>query len=241
MTGDEYEELDWYSRLKKWFMNNNEESDMVIDAEWKILDVNDNAQKMMVVQPNIPFPIGVHVTDPVIHISIFTTVETYDWEKPKKADNFRALLVQNDESHFIKFVLMGRNDEIVLRVDLDTQYLNKKEFNTALSSLIHGGNWCLTKLEGLYYGMDEMEGEGVMNEEKALEPLKLGIQIDLNRGRKTKDIIRDLVTAGMEQDLAAQIVMEVVENPITVNKCNDQGEYPISKEEEESKTDAYIH
>ena len=114
-------------------------------------------------------------------------------------------------------------------MDLDTQYLNKSEFNTAMSSLIHGGRWWLSK-----FGMSEY-GIGNMSEEEALEILKLGIQIDLNRGREKAEIIQDLVLAGMNESLATEVVFEVAANPITSNGTKK------SKEEDKDKTDAYIH
>ena len=184
---------------------------MIVDSEWSIKENPGFPKGMLVENKDVPFPIGLSVEDGVIHVSIYTNIETYDWDKEQKADVFRKLLIQNDESRFIKFVLANRNDEIVLRVDLDTQYLNKSEFNTALSSLIHGGRWFLSQFGMSGYGI------GDMSEEEALEILKLGIQIDLNRGREKSEIIRDLVMAGMNENLATEVVFEVAANPITSN------------------------
>ena len=221
--------MDWYDKVKKWFTDEDENSNMIIDSQWVVRDHPNFKNGMLVENKDVPVPIGVQIKDGVIHVSIYTTIETYSWEKDQKADVFRELLIQNDESQFIKFVLANRNDEIVLRVDLDTQYLNKSEFNTAVSCLIHGGRWWLSK-----FGMSEY-GLGDMSEEEALEILRLGIQIDLNRGREKAEIIQDLVMAGMNEKIATEIVFEVAANPITSNgKKRD-------KKGDEDKTDAYIH
>lgn len=201
---------------------------MIIDSHWSVREDPSSKNTLLVENKDVPFPIGLNIEDEVIHVSIYTNIETYNWEKEQKADVFRELLIQNDESRFIKFVLANRNDEIVLRVDLDTQYLNKSEFNTALSGLIHGGRWWLSQFGMSGYGM------GDMTEEEALEILKLGIQIDLNRGREKSEIIRDLILAGMNESLATEVVFEVARNPITSNGTT-------TSEEEEEKTDAYIH
>ena len=221
--------MDWYKKVRKWFSEGNEETNMIIDSNWNIKEHPSLEKGLLVENKDVPFPIGVEINDEVIHVSIYTTIETYSWEKEQKADIFRELLIRNDESRFIKFVLANRNDEIVLRVDLDTQYLNKSEFNTAMSSLIHGGRWWLSK-----FGMSEY-GIGNMSEEEALEILKLGIQIDLNRGREKAEIIQDLVLAGMNESLATEVVFEVAANPITSNGTKK------TKEEDKDKTDAYIH
>jgi len=220
--------MDWVKKVKKWLSEETEGSNMIIDSHWSVRENPTSKNILMVENKDVPFPIGLNIENEVIHVSIYTNIETYNWEKEQKADVFRELLIQNDESRFIKFVLANRNDEIVLRVDLDTQYLNKSEFNTALSCLIHGGRWWLSQFGMSGYGM------GDMTEEEALEILKLGIQIDLNRGREKSEIIRDLIVAGMNESLATEVVFEVARNPITSNGTK-------ASEEEEDKTDAYIH
>lgn len=221
--------MDWINKVREWFSEENEDSNMIIDCHWSIMDNPSSPNGMLVENKDVPFPIGINIDDGVIHVSIYTNIETYDWDKEQKADVFRKLLIQNDESRFIKLVLANRNDEIVLRVDLDTQYLNKSEFNTALSSLVHGGRWFLSQFGMSGYGI------GDMSEEEALEILKLGIQIDLNRGREKSEIIRDLVMAGMNENLAMEVVFDVAANPITSNGKKNVGQG------EKEKTDAYIH
>ena len=201
--------MDWYATLKEWFEHSEEDSKMVIDDVWEVKDHPELKNGLLVSHPNIPFSVGVHIKEDLIHLIVYTSIKTSELPLEDKVVIYRDLLIMNDETNFIKFILIGRYDIVALRSDIDPQYLNKAEFNNNLNHIIVAGNWLLSKIT-------PTEEEAQKMQDMMVETLKMGVQAELDRGTPKEEVVKQLVNAGMPEDQAVKLVEEVVNKPVKV-------------------------
>jgi hypothetical protein len=212
--------MDWIDKVTKWFNASKADKDSrIINDSWTVNTQAKNPSKLMVAHDFVPFTLNVDVGEKVMNIILYTTIETATWPTNDRLKLYRDLLIRNDESVFVKFILAGRNDSIALRMDLNLVYLNKTEFNDSLEAMIDGGYWLLNKLE-------------ISEKEEILMKNIIGnIQKRLNQGYSEKKIITEMINAGIIEDDAIMLVKETQKRMKEGDKV---------EQEEEDDTDKYI-
>ena len=191
----------WLETIKEWFEQEEPESDLIIDEKWNMSDLNGEATRFAVSNENLPFEIGVYVNREFAHISVYSNLETANWDVKDQRDIYHDLLIQNNKDLFAKYYLMGDMDTVAVRTEVDLEYFNKKEFNDALQAVILGSMWLLRKM-GL---LDESSCE--VSEEELLENRILKM---LAKGQKKHEIISCLIENDrMDPETATEIVFNL--------------------------------
>jgi hypothetical protein len=196
----EEEEADWYPTLIKWFESTDASTDLYIDKEWIITKKDDENQRMLVSQEELPFQLLVDVGEYFIHISLYTNLETAVKTIEERLKLYRDLLILNDETYMVKFVLSGRNDEIVLRTDLDKCTLGKEEFNDAIVSILFGVEG-LRKVLGVH---------GPPADEQKEKEATIAAIVSALKTKPKKEVVKMLVNAGMPKDTALTMVDDII-------------------------------
>lgn len=189
--------MEWAQKVIKWFEGaTNDRNSMVINDMWTVKNDKDSPSRLMVAHDFIPFSFMVDVGNQVMNLNLYTQIETATWPINDRLKLYRDLLIRNDESIFVKFILAGRNDAVALRMDLNLVYLNKTEFNDSLEAMIDGGYWLLNKLD-------------ISEKEEILMKTIIGnIQNRLVEGSDEKRIIKEMINAGIEESDALMLVKE---------------------------------
>lgn len=201
--------MDWYATLKEWFEHHEQDSKLILDDEWTVQDHPELKNGLLVEHPNIPFSIGIHIKGDVIQMIVYTSIDTHTIPVEDRVEIYRDLLIMNDESDFIKFTLIGRYDRIALRTDIDPQYLSKLEFNNILNHFILAGKWLISKI-------NPPEDEQDKVRQMMIQTLKMGIQMELDKGTDEETIINQLTAAGVPEEVALELLQEVKSTPVKV-------------------------
>ena len=214
--------MEWVEKVTKWFeKGTGVKGSMIINDQWSVKPEASNPNRLMVAHDFIPFSLVVLISDKVMNLMLFTNIETATWPTNDRLKIYRDLLIRNDESVYVKFILAGRNDTIALRMDLNLVYLNKTEFNDSLEAMIDGGYWLLNKLD-------------ISEKEEILMKSIIGnIKKRLDEGVNEKRIIKEMVNAGIMETDAKMLVKET-------QKRMKEGEPTGEEGEDGETTDRYI-
>jgi hypothetical protein len=188
---------EWLERVKTWMSNEEEGSEMLIDNVWE-LEVTD--ESIMGTAEDIPYSIQIDVSEEFINILVHTGLETATMANDERLDLYRKLLILNDETQMMKLVLNGRNDEIVIRTDLDLASLGKEEFNDAIISVLVGADGLHSILGSTG---DEEEEEDA---EEAINAIVAALRF------KSRDQVVDMLInqVGMDREDAIKLVDRII-------------------------------
>ena len=170
----------------------------LVNQKWEISPIEDS-DIIMASTEDLPFSIGIEVTDRFVNLVIYTGIETAVIPNQERLKLYRDILLLNNENQMMKFLLAGREETIGIRVDLDIMSLGKTEFDDALSSLIIGAEALRTALSSDSNDTDKDKENDIVNI----------ISSELESGRSADSIINDLVSAGMQKEDAVAIVKEI--------------------------------
>lgn len=213
--------MDWIKKVKKWFQDSSDKGQpMIIDDMWTVEADPENENKIYVNHDFIPFSLMVLVGKKVMNLILYTNIDTATWSHADRLTLYRDLLVRNDESLYVKFILAGRNDTIALRMDLNLVYLNKEEFNDSLEAMIEGGYWLLNKLN-----IEEKE-------ELLMKNIIGNITKRLEQGITEDRLVKEMINAGIMEKDAQMLITE------TKKRMLDAGN--TKKETKSSSTQSYI-
>jgi hypothetical protein len=181
-------------KVKKWLETTIEQSSMAIDHGWAIDVAPDNPKFMVIDSKQMPFKIIVNVEPDVTYIAFVTGLNLQGQPPDVTVNIMTDLLIQNNSMKLSKFCIMGKEETLILRTDLYTNYFNKKEFNMALESVIVGGRWLLAQL-----------GQSENDSIKVKEMSSLG-SAELLKGTTKDEVIAKMVKAGFEEVRAKELV-----------------------------------
>jgi hypothetical protein len=181
-------------RVRKWLENTIEKSERAVDHGWQV-EVDPKDETFMVIDsPKMPFKIIVSVEKEISYIAFITGLKLAGQASDVLTNVFRDLLYQNKSMNLSKFCLMEPDDTLILRTDLYTNYMNKKEFSIALEAVIMGGRWLIAQL-------GQSEDENI----KAKEMSSLG-SAELLKGTPKDEVVAKMIKAGYEEDKAKALV-----------------------------------
>ncbi len=196
------EETENIEKIKKWFQEVDENSEMIIDDKWEFKNIQGNSHAFIVSNNNLPFEVGLYIMNDVIQITVFTNMATKTMTLKEQRDIFRDLLIRNNKDLFVKYYLAGVKNTLALRTEINQESLSKREFNDALQALIYGTKWLLDKMGGL---------ENVCCDETDLEKgIKELITKLLEQGYGKHDIINRIIQKrDMEPEDATERVFAI--------------------------------
>jgi hypothetical protein len=184
-------------KVKKWLENTIESSESAIDHGWTVEVSKENERLMIIDTPQMPFKILVQVDDELTYCAFITSIDTKGVPAHEIEPVLRRLLLQNKDMGLSKFCLLGDHDNICLRTDLYTDYMNKDEFNMALEAVIIGGRWLIAEL-----GQSEDENR-IFKEMSSLGAA------ELLKGTSHEDVVAKMVTTGFPEDKAKALVDKI--------------------------------
>lgn len=151
-------------RIKQWFDEKDDNSDMIIDEKWDMHDLNGDSRSFAVSHNNLPFEIGLYIERDAVQITVYSNLETSCWEMEQQRDIYRDLLIRNNKDLFIKYFLAGENGTVALRTEINVENFNKEEFNDALQAVIFGSQWILRKMGVIVEKKCEVNPEEIVRE-----------------------------------------------------------------------------
>ncbi len=186
---------EWRKKIKKWLEEGLESSDFFTNIDWEVTEKENN--QILLGHSDIPYNISMILEDSFLSLTVFSGIETAVDGPEDRLKVYRKMLIANDELKLVKLVLGGRNDELVIRTDLDLATLGKEEFYDALLSVIIGAER-LKKILGLEDG------------EESEELTKALVSLLKEMGKDS--VIEMLVTkGGMNKEEAATLVESIIE------------------------------
>lgn len=219
---------DFHLTVKKWLEETLEDSEQAVDNKWKVETDEDNSKFMLIDSPKMPFKIIVSVEEDITYIAFVTGLKLLDQAPEVIAPIYRDLLIQNNVMQLSKFCLMGEDDTLCLRVDLYTHYMDKKEFNMALESVMVGGRWLIAQL-------GQTEDENVLAKEMA----SLG-SAELLKGASKKDVVEKMVKVGYPEDKATPLVNHLAVSLGLEAPAEDATATPAMTPKRDNPVDRYI-
>lgn len=188
---------EWKAKIKGWLIRKESGSDLLVDREWSIEETEDT---LIASSEHSPYTIHIEFGEAFMSILVHTGIETATMPVNERLDLYRKILILNDEIMMMKVVLSGRNDEIVIRTDLDLASLGKEEFNDAIISVLVGAH-------GLRRIVSEFFDEGEDDADETINAIASALKV-----RSRAQVINMLVTqAGMDRDEAIQLVDQIIE------------------------------
>ena len=181
-------------RVKKWLQTAIDNSKMAVDHGWSVEPDPKNDKFMVIDSKQMPFKIIVSLEEDITYIAFVTGLNLHDQAPEVLVPIMTDLLVQNNSMKLSKFCLMGKEQTLCLRTDLYTNYMNKKEFNMALESVIMGGRWLLAQL-------GQSEDESI----RVKEMTSLG-SAELVKGTSKEEVVAKMVKVGFPEDKAKELV-----------------------------------
>lgn len=148
--------INWKKKVIRWLDEGLKGSEIFTPEAWDIKEVEKN--KLIINSTALTYNITLRIEDKFIIVAVYTGIETAILDKDERLKIYRKMLIANDELRLVKLVLHGRNDELVVRTDLDLATLGKVEFFDALISVIIGAER-LSKILGLEKGEKEESEE----------------------------------------------------------------------------------
>jgi hypothetical protein len=187
------------NQILEWLKAGRDDAQDIVDLPWSIQQVEQNSY--VAEHPRMPFSLLLMFSEDFVHLIVPLGLETFSMSKDDKLKVYHTLLMLNDQIHMMKFALSGMNDEVYLRVDLDTKTLGKEEFNDALSALLIG---LLSAVSAL--GLQEAFEQEVFDR-------IVGMVLErMEKGASREDLMRFLtVKVGMTPDEAKALLDQVFE------------------------------
>jgi hypothetical protein len=219
-----------HKKVKNWLETKIESSKLAVDNEWKVEVAEDDEGLMEIDTPKMPFKLIVHVTDKITYTALITTIKLNNIPADTLVPVFKELLIQNKAMEFSKFYLTDDDNTLCLRTDLYTKYMNKKEFNHALESVILGGRWLIAEL-----GQTDDENR------QTKEMTSLG-SAELLKGTSKENTAAKMVKTGYPEEKAKSLVNRIsVELGLeTPSKPEEEKTTEESKGDVEDPVDRYI-
>jgi len=137
------------TKIRNWFSEGDDDSDWIIDEEWKLTELNEKTEDFAVSHENLPFDIGIYIKREIVKLIVYTDLKTKKWSVEGQRDIYRDLLIRNNKDLFTKYYLVGENNRVAVRTDINLLSYNKEEFNDALQAVILGTKWLLNKTGAL--------------------------------------------------------------------------------------------
>ena len=181
-------------KVKKWLETAIAQSKLAVDHGWSVEPAPDNEAFMVIDSKQMPFKILVSVEEDVTYIAFVSGLNLAVLAPDVLLPILTDLMIQNNSMKLSKFCLMGKEQTLILRTDLYSNYFNKKEFNMALEAVIMGGRWLLAQL-----------GQSEDDSIKVKEMSGLG-SAELLKGTPKDEVIAKMVKAGFEEARAKDLV-----------------------------------
>lgn len=131
--------------IREWFLEKDENSELIIDEKWELKNLNGKAESFAVSHENLPFDIAIYFNEVVVKIIVYTNIMPEKWSTHDQRDIYRDLLMRNNKYLFTKYYLAGDKNKVALRTEINMSCFNKVEFNDGLQAIILGTKWLLKK------------------------------------------------------------------------------------------------
>ena len=184
-------------QVRKWLEKRINGSEQAIDNKWTVELPTDDERFMVIDTPKMPFKIIVNIEEDVSYIAFVTNLQLNELPIEQGGPVFRDLLIKNKLMNLSKFCLTPEDNTLILRCDLYTRYMNKREFNMALESVIVGGRWLIAEL-----GQTE-------DENRFAKEISALVAAELLKGTSKEEIIEKMIKAGVPEAEVEGMVTEI--------------------------------
>lgn len=188
--------VDFKKEIKTWLTSGTDKKEDVLDMVWT---VKEEENLLIAEHPKIPFTLYIYFNEKFIRLIASTDMDTALLEPQQRLEIYRKLLILNDRIDMVKFVISGEDEEIMLKVDLDTSTLGKDEFRDALTGVI----------ASLYMMVKEFKLEDEFNR-RITERIISMVQEKIKEGATQSDLILFLTgKVGLDPSTAEKIVNDL--------------------------------
>jgi hypothetical protein len=179
-----------------WLSGGDEKSGNLVDVPWKIQQFQNYT---VLENDKIPFSVYLLFEDKIMRIFLKTGIETAVLENQDRLSIYRTLLLLNRQLDLVKFMLDGMNEEVVSRVDLELEELNKNELNDGLNTL----------LSSLYLMVKALKLEDEFRN-GVIERMILMVQDMLKQGKSKEEIMKFLTDRmGLTREQAQSVMDQI--------------------------------
>lgn len=184
-------------QVTEWLSDGKEDAKSLIGLPWKL---KWDQWHLILENEKIPFAFLVGFHEEALHITVRTGIETAVLENQQRLAIYRVLLILNQRVDLAKFMIFGINEEIIARVDLATDGLEKNQFNLALNIL----------LSSLYLMVQALHLEEEFNQQVS-NRMMLMIQDLISQGKSRQEILQFMTNnLGINQQDAEKILNEIM-------------------------------
>ncbi len=179
--------------IMSWLQNGTDDSKSLVGMKWEI---EEGENYMILMNAKLPFKIYMAFFGNYVEIFLKTGIETAVMENQPRLATYRSLLILSKQIDLVKFMLDGINEEIVLRVDFETQSFTKKELEDSLNTL----------LSSIYVVVRTLKLEAEFNQRIA-ERMIMMVQEMIAQGKSPEDVENYLISkAGLSKEEAEQVM-----------------------------------
>lgn len=183
--------------VTEWLSDGKEDAKSLVGLPWKL---RWDQWHLILENEKIPFAFLVGFHEEALHITVRTGIETAVLENQQRLAIYRVLLILNQRVDLAKFMIFGINEEIIARVDLATDGLEKSQFNLALNIL----------LSSLYLMVQALHLEEEFNQQVS-NRMMLMIQDLISQGKSRQEILQFMTNnLGINQQDAEKILNEIM-------------------------------
>ncbi len=183
--------------VTEWLSDGKEDAKSLVGLPWKL---RWDQWHLILENEKIPFAFLVGFHEEALHITVRTGIETAVLENQQRLAIYRVLLILNQRIDLAKFMIFGINEEIIARVDLATDGLEKSQFNLALNIL----------LSSLYLMVQALHLEEEFNQQVS-NRMMLMIQDLISQGKSREEILQFMTNnLGINQQDAEKILNEIM-------------------------------
>ncbi|WP_337860015.1 hypothetical protein [Ferroplasma sp.] len=183
----------------KWLSSGSDKANSLIDLKWNI---KQSGNYTALQNDKIPFNIFLYIDDEKKNLNLIvrTGIETATIENQPRLGIYRTLLILNEKTELVKFMLDGINEEVIAREDFDMSTLTKDVLNTGLNTI----------LAAFYLMVKALNLEDEFNS-SIVERTAMMIQ-DMAKSGKTRDEIKTYLVSslGLNDNDADKLISEVL-------------------------------
>ncbi len=183
--------------VTEWLSDGKEDAKSLVGLPWKL---RWDQWHLILENEKIPFAFLVGFHEEALHITVRTGIETAVLENQQRLAIYRVLLILNQRVDLAKFMIFGINEEVIARVDLATDGLEKKQFDLALNIL----------LSSLYLMVQALHLEEEFNQQVS-NRMVLMIQDLISQGKSREEILQFMTNnLGINPQDAQKILNEIM-------------------------------
>lgn len=184
-------------QVVQWFSDGDEDAKTLVGLPWKL---KWDQWHLVLENEKIPFAFLVGFHEEALHITVRTGIETATMENQQRLSIYRVLLILNQRIDLAKFMIFGINEEVIARVDLSTEGLEKNQFNQALNIL----------LSSLYLMVQALHLEDEFNQQ-VINRMVLMIQDLISQGKSRTEILEFMTkNLGLNPQDAEKVLNEIL-------------------------------